>query len=162
MNCARIEQDLIAYLDGKATPTTRRQVEEHLLACSSCKERAQEFRALWSVLDEIPAISPSAAFDAVVRQRVAAEPRRVGFWAWVAPSPRLGFALTAVVALAIWLSSAQAPRQPAVSVMPASSETEFAMIRDLPVLEDYDVLQSFDALSELSVQQAAPQSDAQR
>jgi anti-sigma factor RsiW len=162
MNCQGMEQDLIAYLDGKANPALRRQASEHLLACSACRERAEEFRALWSVLDEVPAISPSPAFDAAVRQRVAAEPRRAGFWAWLVPSPRLGFALTAVVALAIWLSSVQAPRQPAVAVAPASSETEFAMIRELPVLEDYDVLQGFDALSELSVQQSASQDHAQR
>jgi anti-sigma factor RsiW len=162
MNCQRIEQDLVAYLDGRADPARRRQVDEHLLACPACRERALEFRALWSVLDEVPAISPSPAFDAAVRQRVAAEPRRASRWAWLVPSPRLGFALTAVLVLAVWLSSVRAPRQPPVAAAPQSSETEFAMIRELPVLEDYDVLQGFDALSELPVQQAVPQPHAQR
>lgn len=157
MNCQAIEQDFVAYLDGNANPATRRQVEEHLHGCAACRERAEEFRALWSVLDEVPVISPSPAFDAAVRQRVAAEPRRAGWWAWLVPSPRLGFATAAVVALAMWLSFTHVPTQPAVAATPRNSETEFAMIRDLPVLEDYDVLQGFDALSELPVEESAPQ-----
>lgn len=154
MNCQGMEQDLIAYLDGKASPAARRQVEAHLHACAACQERAEEFRAVWSVLDEVPVLSPSPAFDAAVRQRVNAEQSHAGWWAWLVPSPRLGFAATAVVALALWLSFTHIPSQPAVASVPRNSD-EFAMIRELPVLEDYDVLQSFDALSELPVE-AAP------
>ena len=37
----------------------------------------------------------------------------------------------------------------------ASPETDFRMIRDLPVLENYDVLSKFDVLSELPPSPAA-------
>ena len=41
-----------------------------------------------------------------------------------------------------------------------SAESEFGMIRDLPVLENYDVLSKFDALSELPASPTAATGDA--
>jgi hypothetical protein len=70
----------------------------------------------------------------------------------------MAFAVTALLIASIWLSSFQ-PARLAVTHPQAqasqSSEAEFGMIKDLPVLEDYDVLTSFDALSDLPVQQTA-------
>ena len=40
MNCQRIEKNLIAYLDGKASASERRKVEAHLAECGECRERA--------------------------------------------------------------------------------------------------------------------------
>jgi hypothetical protein len=94
---------------------------------------------------------------------VAAEPRRAGLWAWLAPSPRLALAATVLVVFSVWLSSQRPGPQPVASTAPQSIEAEFRMIQDLPVLEDYDVVASFDALGELPVQSpAAPQSDSER
>ncbi len=90
--CAGIEDKLVEYLDGRAKPAERRAVEEHLTACSSCRNRAEEFRHLWSALDDLPVISPSPAFDASLRARIAAEPARRGFWSWL-PSPRADFSM---------------------------------------------------------------------
>jgi anti-sigma factor RsiW len=156
MNCTWMEKNLVAYLDGKADPGTRRKAEAHLASCAGCRERAEEFRALWSVLEEAPAVAPSASFDAAVRQRIAREPQRSGLWAWLTPSPRLALAVAAMLVLSIGLSSIRPGGTTAV-VAPTTSagEAEFSMIQNLPVLEDYDVLSSFDALSELPVQQAA-------
>jgi len=158
-----MESKLIEYLDGRARPAERHAVEEHLSGCASCRSRAEEFRSLWSALDDLPAISPSPAFDASLRVRIAAEPARRGFWAWL-PSPRLAFAVTALVAMSVWLSSA-----PRVTTNPSmvshaiqsiqaskvSAESDFGMIRDLPMLENYDVISKFDALSELPISPAA-------
>ena len=163
MNCGHMQEHLIAYLDGKAAPAARREVEEHLAACPACRERAEQFRALWGALDEVPALSPSPSFDAAVRRRVAAEPHRAGLWAWLTPSPRLALAATALVVFSVWLSSQRPGPQPIASAAPQSIEAEFSMIQDLPVLEDYDVVASFDALAELPVQQpSAPRRDSQR
>jgi negative regulator of sigma E activity len=156
--CAAIESKLIVYLDGRAAPAERHAVEEHLSGCASCRTRAEEFRALSSVLDDVPAISPSPEFDATLRARIAAEPAPRNFWNWL-PSPRLAFAVTALVVLSVWLSSG--PRvitSPSVvnhaiqsiETSKVTAESDFGMIRDLPVLENYDVVSKFDALSELS------------
>ena len=158
--CAALESKLIEYLDGRARPAERHAVEEHLSGCASCRLRAEEFRAVWSALDDLPEVSPSPAFDAALRARIAAEPARRGFWDWM-PSPRLAFAVTALVVMSVWLSS-----RPRVATNPSivsqaspssqvSAESDFGMIRDLPVLENFDVVSKFDALSELPVAQAA-------
>jgi anti-sigma factor RsiW len=158
MNCGHTEKRLISYLDGKLTVAERRQFEAHVAVCAACRERAEGFRSVWDVLDELPALEPSPAFDSSVRARVQQEPR-AGFWSWIMPSPRLAFAATALLVASIWLSSFQPARLPNTHPLTGAAiqnnEAEFGMIKDLPVLEDYDVLTSFDALSELPVQQTA-------
>src|ERR1700689_43439 len=163
--CAAIESSLIVYLDGRAAPAERHAVEKHLSGCASCRLRAEEFRALSSVLDDLPAISPSPAFDAALRARIAAEPAPRNFWSWL-PSPRLAFAVTALVAMSVWLSSVpRFTKNPSIvshaiqrietNKVTVTAESDFGMIRDLPVLENFDVISKFDALSELPVSPAA-------
>jgi anti-sigma factor RsiW len=150
MNCKSMEKSLVTYLDGKASGSERRSVEAHLAVCAECHERAEQFRLLFGVLDEWQAPPPSPGFDAAVRARVTQSQARGSFWAWLMPSPRAAFALTAVVLLSVWLSSMR-PSRPTqvVAQVQTSGEADFKMIENLPVLEDYDVLSNFDALSDL-------------
>jgi anti-sigma factor RsiW len=166
--CASIESKLIVYLDGRAQPAERHAVEQHLSICAACRSRAEEFRVLCGALDDLPSISPSPSFDAALRARIAAEPERRSFWQLM-PSPRLAFAVTALVVMSVWLSSS-----PRVKVSPtqtselnrfaqqASVDSDFGMIRDLPVLENFDVISKFDALSELNVAPAPPSDEGVR
>src|ERR1700689_4360226 len=101
MNCERIENQLIAYLDAKAKPAERRQVESHLAECAACRQRVEEFRLVAGLLDELPVIAPSPSFDAALRARVAAEPQRSSVWGWVVPSPRLAFGVLALLICSI-------------------------------------------------------------
>jgi anti-sigma factor RsiW len=146
--CAAMEGNLIEYLDGRAKPAERRVIEEHLTGCSACRTRAEDFRALWGALDDLPMISPAPAFDASLRARIAAEPVRRGLGGWL-PSPRLAFAVTALVAMSAWMASMPRITINDAAMTGAPVEADFGMIRDLPVLENYDVLSTFDALSEL-------------
>jgi anti-sigma factor RsiW len=146
MDCERIETRLIAWLDGRASKAERHEVEEHLRACEACRLRAEEFRQLWGVLDEMPTVEASPAFDARLRARMAVEPPRASLWSWLIPSPRLAFAVTALLLLSVWISSLPPANLPPP---PASTDAEFKMINDLPVLENYDVLANFEVLSEL-------------
>lgn len=147
MNCENIAGELIAYLDGRASEKERGTVEAHLKSCPACRERAEEFRRLWNVLEEAPAIEPSPGFDARLSQRMAAAPR-VRRWGWLVPAPRLSFALALLLAASVWISL-RPPAGVNSQGAPANSEEEFQMIKDLGVLENYDVLKNFDALSEL-------------
>lgn len=156
MNCRDTEKKLVAYLDGKLAGAERRQVETHLAACAVCQERAVGFQSVWGALDELPVVTPSPAFDVRVRGRVQQDSRARGFWNWLVPSPRMTFAITALLVASIWLSSFQPGRIAVTRPAPTgiqNNEADFRMIEDLPVLENYDVLTSFDALSELPVQQ---------
>ncbi len=154
MNCERFEARLIAYMDGRATEAERAELELHLVACSECLARVEDFRRLWGVLDETPAHEVSPAFDARLRARIAAEPQG-GLLGWLLPQPRLALAMSLLLIAGIWLSSLP-PAQNLNEV--ARSEEEFRMIKDLQVLEDLDVLTNFEALSEVpSVQKPAQQ-----
>ena len=137
MNCQRIENVLIAYLDGGATAAERREVEAHLAACGACQTRAEEFRRLWGVLGEVPQLEVSPAFDARLRARIVAEPARQSVWSWLMPSPRLALATALLLVLSVWISSVpQGPSTVQPPPLATNSEAEFKMIKDLRVLED--------------------------
>ncbi len=160
-NCERIAESLIPYLDGRASSAEQRQVEAHAAVCAACKTRIQEFRRLSVVLDELPRIEPSGAFDAHVRQRIASEPR-ASWFGWIVPAPRLAFSLAFLLALSVWTARFE-PGIPEATTGAAQSEQDFRVIKDLDVLENYDVVKNFDALSELPVaQQTQTQPDQQQ
>jgi negative regulator of sigma E activity len=102
-----------------------------------------EFRSVHALLDELPMIEPSAAFDLRVRARVAAEPAKQSWWAWVTPSPRVAFAASMLLLATVWVSRYSDPPQIDQA--------------DIPVLENYDVISSFEPLTELS--RAVPADD---
>lgn len=154
MKCEDVSRELIAYLDRRANSAERSQVEEHLGACVVCRTRAEQFRRLWSVLDEVPAIEPSFAFDARVRERVAAEPPPRWF-GWLVPQPRMALSVALLLVLGVWMA-----KLPPVDSSLAAKTQDFEAVKDLGVLENYDVLTKFDALSELPT--SAPDSDKQQ
>ncbi len=160
MNCEKMGIKLIAYLDGKASAGERREVEAHLGDCGECRTRAEEYRRLWTVLEEAPVIEPSMTFDARMRQRIAAEPKPK-FWGGFVPSPRLAFSMALLLAMSCWLTLAPTNLGPG-NPTAAQSDQDFKMIKDLRVLEDYDVLTKFDALSELPAAEPDARTPAQK
>jgi predicted anti-sigma-YlaC factor YlaD len=149
MNCVDVSKGLIAYLDRRADSAERREVEQHLLTCADCRSRAEQFRALWGVMDEIPLIEPSFGFDARVRQSVAAEPAR-NWFGWLVPQPRLALSAAMLAVMAVWMVKTS-PVNPGETPSVASVQQEdFNAIKNLDVLENYDVVTSMDALSQLA------------
>jgi anti-sigma factor RsiW len=159
MSCARMENKILPYVDGRLKQNEAREMEKHLLTCPACSLRVNEFRAVSGLLDELPAIEPSAAFDVRVRARVAAEPAKQSWWAWFAPSPRVAFAASLLLLATVWIGS-----RPYVSLPPAGlegPEADMQMMNDLPVLEDHDVVSSFDPLKDLPQPVQADEADQQ-
>ena len=150
MKCQQASQGLIAYLDGRAEPAERRQIEEHLSGCAACRARAEAFRGVWKALDEVPSIEPSFGFDARVRQRVAAQPRP-GWFSLnrLAPQARLALAAVLLITLTVWVARLPLSKPAQVNTSTAATEQDFNAIKNLGVLENYDVVTSMDALSEL-------------
>jgi anti-sigma factor RsiW len=144
MSCNRIESKILAYVDGRLKASERRDVETHLAACAACRVRVNEFRAVSGLLDELPQIEPSGAFDARVRARVAAEPARRSWWAWLAPSPRVAFAASALLLAIVWIGS-----RPSDHPVNVANVDDAQVMNDLPVLENYDVLSNFEPLTDL-------------
>ena len=150
MKCEEVSRELIAYLDRRANSAERVEVEEHLATCQACRTRAQEFRKVWNVLDEMPVEEPSLGFDSRLRQRMADEPRP-GWFRWLIPQPRLALSMALLVALCVWVSRLPREYSTTTTIPPApvSEQQQFQVIENLGVLENYDVLSKFDALSEL-------------
>jgi len=144
MSCNRIESRILPYVDGRLKLSEQHEVEAHIRACAACRVRVNEFRAVSGLLDELPQIEPSGAFDARVRARVAAEPARRSWWAWLAPSPRVAFAASMLLLATIWLGS-----RPNVVSTPGSVADDQQIATDLPVLENFDVLSNFEPLNDL-------------
>src|ERR1051325_9887156 len=93
MSCGKMETRILAYVDGRLKHGEQGEVEKNLEGCAACRLRVKEFRAMNELLDELPVIEPSGAFNARVHALVAAEPRRKSSWlAWLAPAPRIAFA----------------------------------------------------------------------
>lgn len=155
MNCEKVSNSLVSYLDGRASAEERSMVEAHLQSCAACRERAEEFRRLWDVMAEVPTVEPSFGFDARLRQRIATE-GRPRLWNWLMPSPRLAAAVVVLVGLSVFVS-VKPNNSVTVGNSQANSEEQFRMIKDLGVLENYDVLSNFDALSDLPGAQPASQ-----
>src|SRR5260370_29389116 len=105
MSCSRMEKQMMPFVDGRLKASEQREVEAHLAACPACRMRVNEFRAVSGLLDELPQIEPSGAFDARARPRVAAEPVNQSWWAVFAPSPRAAFAASLLLLATIWIWS---------------------------------------------------------
>jgi anti-sigma factor RsiW len=144
-----MENRILPYVDGRLKAGEMREVEAHLKSCAACLLRVTEFRAVTGLLDELPQIEPSTAFDIRVRARVAAEPVRESWWAGFAPSLRVVFAAAMLVLATVWIGS-----KPSDTLSGPAPATEEAVVSDLPVLENFDVLSNFDALSDLPLSQS--------
>jgi len=137
-----MEKKIMGYVDGRLKEGERLDMEKHLSTCAVCQLRVNEFRAVHVLLDELPMIEPSAAFDVRMQARVAAEPAKQSWWAWFAPSPRVAFAASMLVLAMVWLGSR--PADPSLSAVDIDKINQ-----NLPVLENYDVISDFAPLSEL-------------
>jgi anti-sigma factor RsiW len=146
MSCERMESRILAYVDSRLKESERAEMEKHLAGCAACRLRVNEFRAVSSLLDELPVIEPSGAFNARVHALVAAEPPKRSWFAWLTPSPRIAFVASMLLVATVWLGSRPVDH-------PSIAD------QDLPVVEnaDYDVISSFSPLSDLS---QAPDDDA--
>ncbi len=162
MSCEKMESRILSYIDGRLKESERQDVDKHLAACAACQLRVEEFRAVSGLLDELPILEPSPAFDARVHALVAAEPVKQNWWAWLHVSPRVAFAAAMLLVAALWLGFYRTPVQP----LPWGNNPQVAdeqMMQDLPVLEDHDVLSNFEPLKELPPPVQADQaSDSQQ
>src|SRR5580765_7146090 len=146
MSCERMESRILAYVDGRLKDSERAEMDKHLAACAACSVRVNEFRSVSDLLDELPMVEPSPAFDLRVRARVAAEPVKQSWWAWMRPSPRIAFAASMLLLAILCIGYRNEPAAP----LPISAdEANVGMMQDISVMEDHDSLANFEPLKEL-------------
>lgn len=173
MKCNEREK-LFWFAHQMLEPDEVDQLRRHLAGCAECRQAAEEYQQLNSVLDDWNTAEPSPWFDAKVRARVAASARQ-GYRFFGFGRLRILIAGVAVIVLIVGglvvFSHHQVVEnnQPVFSqqqtatttVAPGTPETTEAQRQPLPpaeqlkmdenlsLLEDYDVVSNFDALSEL-------------
>jgi hypothetical protein len=154
-----MESRILGYVDGRLKESERLDVEKHLAGCAPCRVRVHEFSAVSELLNDLPLIEPSAEFDTRVYARVAAEPQaKSNWWAWLHVSPRIAFAASMLLLMALWLGYRNG-----TPIAPVIPDNDQAMMQDLPILEDHDVLQNFEPLKDLPAPaQADDASDSQQ
>jgi anti-sigma factor RsiW len=141
-----MESRILAYVDGRLKDSERVDAEKHFAVCAACRVRMNEFRSVNELLGELPMIEPSTAFDVRVRARVAAEPVKQSWWAWMRSSPRIAFAASMLLLATLWIGYRSQP----VAPLPISPEEANAgLMQDISVLEDHDALSNFEPLKEL-------------
>ena len=146
MSCVKMESRILAYMDGRLKDSEQAEMEKHLAACPVCRVRANEFRSVSDLLGELPMVEPTPAFNVRVRARVAAEPVKPGWWAWMRPSPRIAFAASMLLLATLWIGY----RKEAVAPLPISpDEASAGLMQDISVMEDHDTLANFEPLKEL-------------
>ena len=146
MSCVKMESRILAYMDGRLKDSERAEMEKHLAACAVCRVRANEFRSVNDLLGELPMVEPTPAFDVRVRARVAAEPVKQSWWAWMRPSPRIAFAASMLLLATLWIGY----REEKVAPLPISpDEASAGLMQDISVMEDHDTLANFEPLKEL-------------
>ena len=150
MSCERMESRILAYVDGRLSESERAEVQKHVDACPACRVRATEFSSVSDLLDELPVIEPSPAFDVRVRARIAAEPVKQSWWAllWATLRPSLRIALAASMLLLATVFVSYRDSVPTPPVM-SQPEIDAGLNQDLSVLEDHDTLSNFEPLKEL-------------
>src|SRR6266404_5314629 len=152
MSCTNMEGRILGYVDGRLKDSERLEMEKHLAGCVACSVRVKEFRSVSALLDEMPVVEPSAAFDVRVRARMAAEPVQQSWWAWLRPSPRIAFAASMLLLATVWLGY----NSHNVSPLPITPEDA-----DASVMEDHDSLANFEPLKALPAPVDTEDSDQQ-
>ena len=79
MKCKRVELFLSKSLDGRLTDTEKEALEEHLLGCSSCQKKRDEYAFISETLgrEDFPEVSPY--FWERLQPRLK-ESRKYTFW----------------------------------------------------------------------------------
>ena len=106
MRCGSAQKLIVAAVDGEITPERRRDLDEHVAACTECLGELHATESLLGALESLPQeaeVPPLVEAATLRRMRVAAaeeQERKERRWGWF-PAPVLAAAGVAVLALAI-------------------------------------------------------------
>jgi len=59
MKCSQIKKRFSDFLTGEIDKTTRKEIEEHVTACGSCRDELESLSAIWTKLGVLPEEQPS-------------------------------------------------------------------------------------------------------
>lgn len=97
MDCSKIQEQLVAYLDGELGLQEKAECQSHLAGCLLCREEKETLERTWRLLEAASSIEPSSVFRARFWEKVRQEEQS---WSWLA-FPRLVPAMARL--LAVWV-----------------------------------------------------------
>ncbi|MCK4557430.1 MAG: zf-HC2 domain-containing protein, partial [Candidatus Aminicenantes bacterium] len=59
MKCSQMKKRFSDYLIGEIDDNTRKEIQEHVTACGSCREELESLSAIWTKLGVLPEEQPS-------------------------------------------------------------------------------------------------------
>lgn len=150
MDCPKVLNNLVAYLDGALDENSSSQIKEHLTSCHDCNKEVQRLEKTWALLDNYPELELKAGMvnqtmakiKTLAQEKPAWIPRP---WAW---EKIAGLATAAVLLIAlslIWIN-----HTPKTSIDPGLHIAETQEVKELKVLLDYytDFLEDLEEASE--------------
>jgi uncharacterized protein (UPF0147 family) len=124
MQCEEVRNQFTDYLTESLAEPVRSEIQQHLIACGSCRNEAQDLKDIWTRLDAIPAEKPDTAgmrarFNVMLdAYRQGMDHAPVSTWwgsvnTWIAgfwpKQPALQLAMTAALLLIAVVASRQYP-----------------------------------------------------
>ncbi len=70
MDCRSCEKHINDYLDGELSNQQEKKLENHLIACKSCKKVLEEYRRMWDQLGALEGFSPEEGFEGKVLSKL--------------------------------------------------------------------------------------------
>jgi len=166
MQCEEVRNQFTDYLTESLAEPVRSEIQQHLIACESCRSEGQDLKDIWTKLDAIPAERPDTAgmrarFDVMLdayRQGMDHAPASTwwgsvntwiaGFWP---KQPALQLALTA----ALIVIGVVAGRQYPSVVPPPTPITQNAGIEVTQLREEVRDMSQMVALALMQQQSAS-------
>jgi hypothetical protein len=131
----RLDEELVAYLDGELDGEATRRMEHRLASEEPVRRRLQQLAQSWDLLDQLPRTTVDENFTRSTVEIVAlAAEKELGHATATEPRRRwLRWVLTPVAAVAAcWVGF--------IVVDQLRPDPNLELLRDLPVIENQDVL----------------------
>ncbi len=140
MNCERFEELLIDFMENEIEPSDREMVKKHLMACSYCSKKLEEYQEIRRIFNKetLPHPSPQvlATLSKRARQEVAKD--KSPFWKRWFYSPILVPVLSSALTLSVWIYYGQknitdSPRETIYSRDAMAKKVPMAQQPNIPV-----------------------------
>ncbi len=153
MNCRRLENVMMEYLDGVLDAGERAHVESHLASCTDCQARVEGFRRVSQALESWETPETSPWFNARLRRRIAAY--EASRWDWRAQfrfllKPSYAAAMATMIvagSIALWNVGPGPAPSPVITEHQRVQHQKMEEI--IPLVDDYEILANFEVLTDL-------------
>src|SRR3990170_9121451 len=147
MNCERFEELLIDLMDNEIEPSDREMVKKHLMTCSYCSKKLDEYQEIRRRFNKesLPQPSPQvlATLSKRAKQEIAKD--KSPFWKKWFYTPILVPVLSSALALSVWIYYGQK------NIDYSPGETIYSrdtIARKVPVAEQQNIPASGNKVSE--------------